>query len=660
MWRTNRWRAAVVGSMVLSAASVTGLAPVGMGNVAQAGPGDTGRITLEPTIRVVDTRTGSPIAANVVTALPTGVLKVTVLPTASPIGDADVFACAGPADAEPTFRLQSAGTSARAVVSTPDVPLCLKSTVPVHLVVDRSGTITSAPFAAGLQYQPLALSEIVLESDYVGGSGLVSTTFTLPRTASVPATVGGATYSVDISTDTGGPAFAEIHRCGEPSTGSTVETGADGFGLGISNIALAASQQACLTVRSTEGGFVEVTLLGTLNTTGPDPTRLPPGTTSRQDSIRQPGFVPITPERAFDTRTDGGGKLLPTEILEVDLFDYITPFSTAVTMNVTVTGAEAAGFLTVWPCDEDQPNASNLNFEAGVDVPNLVTVRLSGPGTVCINGSATTHVLGDIAGVYEFGDGVGSTPLTPTRILDTRRAFGGQLIGANGTIALQVAGRGGIPASGVEAATMNVTATGSQADGYMTVWPCDQPRPEASNLNFRRGIDVPNLVTVKLSAAGTVCLFSTAATHVIADAAMYFSATSTGGFIDVTPDRVLDTRVPIGQPMKAKLRAGSPIAQQVAGSAGVPATGAVSVTMNITVANPETAGYLTVWPCTEPQPDASNLNFQAGVNVPNLVSVKLPPNGSVCFYSTANTDVLADVAGYTTDTPIPFWTVVVA
>jgi hypothetical protein len=46
---------------------------------------------------------------------------------------------------------------------------------------------------------------------------------------------------------------------------------------------------------------------------------------------------------------------------------------------------------------------------------------------------------------------------------------------------------------------MNVTVTGSQADGYLTVWPCDQPQPNASNLNFRRGIDVPNLVTVKLA-----------------------------------------------------------------------------------------------------------------------------------------------------------------
>ena len=127
-------------------------------------------------------------------------------------------------------------------------------------------------------------------------------------------------------------------------------------------------------------------------------------------------------------------------MLEVDLTDYLTPFSTAVTMNVTATGAQDAGFLTVWPCDEDQPNASNLNFDRGVDVPNLVTVRLSAAGTVCINGSAATHVIGDVAGTYEFGDGVGSTPMTPTRILDTRRSFGGTIVPANGSLTLQVSG----------------------------------------------------------------------------------------------------------------------------------------------------------------------------------------------------------------------------
>ena len=73
---------------------------------------------------------------------------------------------------------------------------------------------------------------------------------------------------------------------------------AGGYGVGIANIPLGPGQQACLTTGGS--GFVAVTLLGALNTTGPDPTRLPPGTTSRLASVAAPGFAPITPERAFD------------------------------------------------------------------------------------------------------------------------------------------------------------------------------------------------------------------------------------------------------------------------------------------------------------------------------------------------------------------------
>jgi hypothetical protein len=533
--------------------------------------------------------------------------------------------------------------------------MCLRSSVAVDLWVDVFGSVAGVPFAGGLQYESSTVPSLILATGF-DDPAFAGVTQVLPR-GPVPNTASGATYSLDVGSD--GPVAVAVHDCNQSALGGFqfTPTANSRSGVGIANVALAPGQQPCMTAYGS--GYVEVSLLGTLSSTGPDATRLPPGTTSRLDDIPPPGFVAIPPARAFDTRTDGTGVLQPDDVLEVDLTDYLTPSSTAVTMNVTATGAREAGFLTVWPCDEDQPNASNLNFERGVDVPNLVTVRLSALGTVCINGSAPTHVIGDIAGTYELGDGVGSTPMTPTRILDTRRSFGGTIVPANGQLTLQVAGGNGIPPTGVEAITMNVTATGSQGDGYMTVWPCDQPQPNASNLNFRRGVDVPNLVTVKLSATGTVCFFSTATTHVIADAASWFDGVSTGGFIDVTPARVLDTRVPIGQPAKAKLAAGRSIAVAVAGYAGVPQTGAVSVTMNVTVANPESSGYLTVWPCGEQQPDASNLNFQAGVDVPNLVSVKLPANGSVCFFSTASTEVLADVAGYTTNHPLTVWTVVI-
>ena len=48
-----------------------------------------------------------------------------------------------------------------------------------------------------------------------------------------------------------------------------------------------------------------------------------------------------------------------------------------------------------------------------------------------------------------------------------------------------------------------------EADGpsYATVYPCDQPIPVASNLNFVAGQTVPNLVIARVDAKGKVCIY---------------------------------------------------------------------------------------------------------------------------------------------------------
>jgi hypothetical protein len=87
-------------------------------------------------------------------------------------------------------------------------------------------------------------------------------------------------------------------------------------------------------------------------------------------------------------------------VLQVSGREGVRSDATAVVMNVTVTGTTSAGFATVWPCDAGRPTVSNLNFRAGDTVPNLVSVKLSAAGTVCIFADATTDVLADVAGFF--------------------------------------------------------------------------------------------------------------------------------------------------------------------------------------------------------------------------------------------------------------------
>ena len=403
---------------------------------------------------------------------------------------------------------------------------------------------------------------------------------------------------------------------------------------------------------------LRLTLLGYLQDDGPDPLSLPPTLSYRVHDAAAPGLRAITPVRVLDTRETTGvrvaGKVPGGKVLELDLRGFVAESTTAVALNVTVTEPVGEGFLTVFPCDQAVPNASNLNFVSGEIVPNLVNAKLSITDTVCFFSNQSTHLVVDVTGTFERGGGAGPQSVPPARLLDTRKPIGVAAVGklnAGQTLVLQVTDRAGVPASGVAAATMNVTVTEPEGSGFVTAYLCDRERPTASNLNFVAGQTVPNLVTVRLSAAGAVCLFASATTHLVADIAAWYSVNTAQGYHELPPDRILDTREPIGVPAIAKLVGGSTMTLQVAGRGGVPPTGALAVTMNVTVTEPAGAGFVTIFPCDDGRPEASNLNFSAGETVPNLATVKLSAAGTVCLFSQTTTHLVADVSGFFTDVP---------
>jgi Fibronectin type III domain len=122
-------------------------------------------------------------------------------------------------------------------------------------------------------------------------------------------------------------------------------------------------------------------------------------------------------------------------------------------------------------------------------------------------------------------------PLVPGRLLESRPGAStvdgvSQGVGvrpAGSVTELQVTGRHGVPAD-ASAAVLNVTVTGAQGDGFVTVWPCGTTMPNASSLNFTSGQTIPNAVITKIGAGGKVCLFTTAATYLLADINGYETA----------------------------------------------------------------------------------------------------------------------------------------
>jgi hypothetical protein len=373
-------------------------------------------------------------------------------------------------------------------------------------------------------------------------------------------------------------------------------------------------------------------------------------------------FTAVVPWRLLDTRGGrqlGAGQIRRLQVAGLpDGFPRVPPNASAVALNVTATSECSNGFLTVFPCGSTPvPNASNVNFLVGQNVPNGVTVRVGELGRICIYASAQTDVIVDISGFYNVncfpelsGDCSGHSSVGPTRLVDTRVGLGGAIVlaGTTRSIALPEV----LPGIAPRAVTINVTAVGPAGAGFLTVFSggCGLRKVTGtSNVNYRAGQVVANYVIQKES--NGICLYSSATTHVLVDLNATFQPLPTGStFKAVQPTRVVDTR-PTGTALlhggvySARLRPNVPLTVPVVTAAGLPAN-TDAVLLNTTVVRPFAAGYLTAYPCGTTPPNASNLNFVAGQIIPNLVDAKIGTGGAICIVSSAQTDVLLDLTGY--------------
>ncbi|MEH0546445.1 protease pro-enzyme activation domain-containing protein [Streptomyces sp. B21-105] len=248
--------------------------------------------------------------------------------------------------------------------------------------------------------------------------------------------------------------------------------------------------------------------------------------------------------------------------------------------------------------------------------------------------------------------------LTPARILDTRYGIGRtgtSPVAANATVKLKVTGVGGVPATGVTAVVVNVTAASPTATGHLIAYPSGTTRPSSSNMNWLKGQIVPNLVTVPVGKDGSIDLFNAGSgtVHFIADVSGYYSTEAGGStYLPKGPARVLDTRNAIGVPGKTPVAGQGTVSLKVAGVGGVPATGATAVVLNVTATGATSTGHLIAYPNGATRPTASNINWLTGQTRPNMVVLPIGADGKVNLYNAGLGTVhfIADVFGYFTPT----------
>lgn len=179
----------------------------------------------------------------------------------------------------------------------------------------------------------------------------------------------------------------------------------------------------------------------------------------------------------------------------------------AAALTLTVTGATRSGTVVAHRPDEPVQNLPVVRFAARRPVSSFAVVRVSSGRTTLVNTSSrAVRVAVDVAGWYVIGfaQSAGAfQTLVPTRVWSAR-VSGGR------TAAVPVAGRGGVPLTGVTAVLAVVHAGSPARSGGVQAWRYGSHRPRtATALQFAAGRSVSNEVLIPVSSGGRIDLRNT-------------------------------------------------------------------------------------------------------------------------------------------------------
>jgi hypothetical protein len=324
--------------------------------------------------------------------------------------------------------------------------------------------------------------------------------------------------------------------------------------------------------------------------------------------------------------------------------------ATSALVNITLTGANEAGYVTAESCGGNVTGDrawSNGNVAVGATVANLAVVPLDEWGRFCLYNSSPMHIIVDAQGFFmpsRLADNKATmfTPLSPTRVLDTRSA-GGKVVALNenGVVVAHA------PAGSVGMLS-NITVTGTNGAGYLTADSCENLQAgeqTRSNINYGNDETVANLAVVPMGVVGDkpgFCTLANASLNQIIDVQGVFAPSPVGqwGYSPAVPTRLIDTRKCTDNCADV-FKAGAVIKMSA------PA-GASAVLINLTLTDAKAAGYATADKCSAlvPGPQSqSNANVTVGRSVANLAVVPVDADGSFCIYTSSATRVLVDVQG---------------
>jgi hypothetical protein len=272
-------------------------------------------------------------------------------------------------------------------------------------------------------------------------------------------------------------------------------------------------------------------------------------------------------------------------------------------------------------------------------------------------GTATETRLDDIAAGWIRQVVRGGTFVrlpTSAAVLDTRSNIGAPTGArpAGSTTSFQVAGVGGVPATGVTAVLVDVTAITTTTGMYLTVFPEGTTRPAAlSTVNASANQIISNTAVVNVPASGKLSIYNNGGgVHMVVDVQGYYTrtATSGGGFVPVTPTRLVDTRSGLGGGGTTTIPSGGSRSFPLTG--GVIPAGASAASVDLIVTGAAAQGWIGTF--ATGGTSRSVMDYVPGTTS-HGVAVRLGADGRATFTNNSGSPVhlVMTATGYFTGSP---------
>lgn len=205
-----------------------------------------------------------------------------------------------------------------------------------------------------------------------------------------------------------------------------------------------------------------------------------------------------------------------------------------VAVNITIVAPDHDTTLTMWPGGEERPTLGNIHARAGETSTAPLLVALGPDGTIDMQlSSGSADVIVDQVGWFTTASGVRTAPVDETALLNPLWPPVGSVVRTmepfslfdfrhdapvtahpdpdpsthGSVIDVQVAGLGGVPASGAGAVLLDIEVARATVPTILSVWPTGLIRPFITSVTPNLAASTSTTVLTRLGDDGHISIF---------------------------------------------------------------------------------------------------------------------------------------------------------